>query len=144
MKAFDCFLHLAYLDKPLFFGHRQSFQDLICQLYLANLPSANCLRWSFLREVRSPEDPFQKWDNVPPVVSVTLKVPRERLKILENMSRTEMGIPVLFCTTASHGKNMNMHSSIRATFEDIAVAGDHQNARVVIREDQAGWQALRL
>ena len=138
-KAFACFLRLGDSDKPLFFGHRQSYQDLICKLYLTNLASNDTLQWSFLRGVRSPGDPFEGWDEVPPVVSVTLKVPRERLKIMEDMSRTEMGIPVLFCmTTGLRGENM--HSSIRPTFGDIVVTGHHQKAQVVICEDQAEWQ----
>ena len=138
-KALASFLHLADSNQKLFLGHRQSYHDLTCQLYLSNVASHNDLQWPSLKDIRSAGDPFEGWDRVPPVVSVTLKVPRERLEIMEDINRTQLGIPVLFCTTAGLDEK-NVHSSIRPTFGDVVVTGHHQDTQVVVHDDQVGWQ----
>ena len=138
-KALASFLHLAGSDEKHFLGHKQSYHDLACQLYLGNVASHNDLQWPSLKDIRSTGDPFEGWDHVPPVVSVTLKVPRERLKIMEDINRMELGMPVLLCMTAGL-RETNVHSSIRPTFGDVVVTGHHQDTQVVIHDDQAGWQ----
>lgn len=74
VKKISHFIDLVESDSKLVF--LSSYQDLICQLYLSNRYVADTLRWRFLEVVRNEGDCFKGWRAVPPVVSVTLKVPR--------------------------------------------------------------------
>lgn len=86
--------HLV-VDRTLLLG-MNNYQDLICQFYLYDLYTIDTLRRRKLRLMRSPGDSFEGWQDVPPVVSVVLVVPRQYLKVLEDSDRMDIGVPVLY------------------------------------------------
>jgi hypothetical protein len=114
-------------------------QDLLCQLHLCNLFTADTLRPTFVERLRSPQDPFQGWKDVPPVVCVVLKVPRQNIKILEDMDPDEILTPSLECQ--SSGPNfLNVHSSLQFVFGDIERSVPKGESTVKILEDRKGWE----
>ena len=115
------------------------YQDLLCQLHLYNLFTADTLRPTFLERLRSPQDRFRGWKDVPPVVCVVLKVPRRNIKILEDMDPDEILTPSLECH--SSGPNFeNAHSSLQFVFGDIERSVSKGESAVRIREDHKGWE----
>ena len=82
------------------------YQDFLCQLYLCNLFTVDTLRPTFVEMLRRPQDLFHGWNDVPPVVCVVLKVPRQNIKILEDMDPDEILTPTLECQTS--GPNLSM------------------------------------
>jgi len=136
-QTMDHLLRLVESDRILLLG-LNSYQDLICQLYLRKAFTIASLRWEFLRATRTPGDLFDKWNEVPPVVSVILKVPRSRLRILEDTIRMDTGNPILLCDTMGL-RGENLHSFIRPTFGEVHISGRHGNAQATINEDPTGW-----
>ena len=115
------------------------YQDLLCQLHLCNLFTADTLRPTFLEMLRSPQDRFRGWKDVPPVVCVVLKVPRRNIKILEDMNPEEIRTPSLECH--SSGPNFeNVHSSLQFVFGDIERSVSKGESVVKILEDCKGWE----
>ena len=137
-KAMELLVDLLEVDKTLLLG-MNNYQDLICQFYLYGLYTIDTLRWGKVALMKSPGDSFDGWQDVPPVVSVVLVVPRQHLKVLEESDWMDIGVPILYCDT--RGKNgQNMHSSIHLTFGDVIYSGQYADARVDITEDPAGWR----
>ena len=115
------------------------YQDLLCQLHLSNLFTVSTLRPTFVERLRSPQDRFREWKDVPPVVCVLLKVPRQKIKILEDMDPDEILTPSLECQTS--GTNfLNVHSSLQFVFGDIERSVSKGESAVKILEDPKGWE----
>ena len=115
------------------------YQDFLCQLHLCNLFTADTLRPTFVERLRSPQDPFQGWKDVPPVMCVVLKVPRRNIKILEDMNPDEILTPSLECQTS--GPNfLNIYSSLQFVFGDIEISAPKGESAVRILEDRKGWE----
>ena len=94
-KAMELLVDHLVVDRTLLLG-MNNYQDLICQFYLYDLYTIDTLRRRKLRLMRSPGDSFEGWQDVPPVVSVVLVVPRQYLKVLEDSDRMDIGVPVLY------------------------------------------------
>ena len=114
-------------------------QDLFCQLHLCNLFTVDKLRHTFVERLRSPQDPFHGWKDVPPVVCVVLKVPRRNIKILENMDPDKILTPSLECQT-SEPNSINVYSSLQFVFGDIERSASKGESIVKILEDPKGWE----
>ena len=115
------------------------YQELLCQLHLCNLFTADTLRPTFVESLRRPRDRFHGWKDVPPVVCVVLKVPRRNIKILEGMDPDEILTPSLECQTrGSHF--FNVYSSIQFVFGDIERSASKGESVVKILEDLKGWK----
>ena len=117
----------------------QNHQDLVCQLYLCNLFTVKTLQPTFVESLRSHQDRFHGWKDVPPVVCVVLKVPRRNIKILEDMDPNEILTPSLECQ--SNGPNfLNIHSSLHFVFGDIEKSVSKGESAVKILEDHKRWE----
>ena len=115
------------------------YQELLCQLHLCNLFTADTLRPTFVESLRRPRDRFHGWKDVPPVVCVVLKVPRRNIKILEGMDPDEILTPSLECQTrGSHF--FNVYSSIQFVFGDIERSASKGESVVKVLEDLKGWK----
>ena len=115
------------------------YQDLLCQLHLFNLFTVDTLRPSFVERLRHPQDRFHGWKDVPPVVCVLLKVPRQNIKILEDMDPDQILTPSLECRTS--GPNfLNVHSSLQFVFGNIERSVPKGESAVKILEDHKGWE----
>jgi hypothetical protein len=125
-------------DRKLVLGSN-NYQELCCQLYLRGIYCVDALRskrsvpgidWSTGR--------FQGWKDVPPVVCLILVIPREKVRVLEDMKPETLGSPMLQCevrSTAFH----NTFSSIQIAFGSVSIHGSKRDARAVLNEDPAGW-----
>ena len=143
-EAIGYFLGHVSLDHAPISGPSY-YQELACQLYLRGLCSKDALRWNytpervrFVDEDRGADD-FPGWKDVPLVVCVVLKVPRQYLKVLEDMDLSEPPIPILQCQTKGPLMH-NFHPQIRPTFGDVEVSNADEEPHVVIKEDPQGWQ----
>jgi hypothetical protein len=134
-QIMDFFIDLIESDASLRMWLHH-YQDLLCQLHLCNLFIPNTLRHTFVERLRTPQDLFHGWKDVPPVVCVVLKVPRRYIKILEDM---EIFTPSLECHTS--GPNfLNIHSSLQFVFGAIERSVPKGESAVKIVEDHEGWK----
>ncbi|KAI1379949.1 hypothetical protein F4677DRAFT_408098 [Hypoxylon crocopeplum] len=88
---------------------------------------------------------LRDWKNIPPVVCVTLKVPRNKLSVLA-AKRVQMGTPPVHCTVegpASAGMNtwQNIFPACQMVFGDMSSRGaQHDDSfEVSVVEDEIGW-----
>ena len=134
----DFFIDLIESDASLkLWLHRH--QDLLCQLHLCNLFTADTLRPTFVESLRRPHDRFHGWKDIPPVVCVVLKVPRRNIKILEDMDPNEILTPTLECQ-ASGPNFLNIHSSLQFVFGDIERSVLKGESAAKVLEDHKGWE----
>ena len=119
-------------------GHRH-YQDFLCQLHLSDLYTTDILRPTFVKSLRSPQDPFQGWKDVPPVVCVVLKVPRQNIKILEDVNPDGILTPSLECQI-SGPYSLSAYSSLQFVFGDLEISASNGESAVRILEDRNGWK----
>jgi hypothetical protein len=89
---------------------------------------------------------LRDWKAIPPVVCVTLKIPREKLAVFTNMSLSELGTPVVHCIlqgAARLGMNgwQNIFPACQLSFGKISTRGQPYNDsyEISVQEDDAGW-----
>ncbi|KAF9439499.1 hypothetical protein P691DRAFT_786369, partial [Macrolepiota fuliginosa MF-IS2] len=115
-----------------------NFQNFFTDLHMLGVHSETPLIPGFVVATYGPKPaPFQKWDFIPPVVCVVLKVPRSALKVLEEPHEDEVGNPILECETFC--KFHNTHSSIRPIFGDIIDAPGSLGQKIIV-EDRRGQE----
>ncbi|KAI0123253.1 hypothetical protein BJ170DRAFT_586747 [Xylariales sp. AK1849] len=85
------------------------------------------------------------WKNIPPVVCVTLKVPRKKVSVLTRMSREELGTPTVHCIL--QGPNpfngwQNLFRSCQLAFGEVSTSGTRfqDSFSISVAEDGAGWK----
>ncbi|KIK55166.1 hypothetical protein GYMLUDRAFT_248965 [Collybiopsis luxurians FD-317 M1] len=122
-------------DQTLLLG-RNYIQDLFCQLHLLGVFSVETLRPDNLRlsHVR-----ISGWNTIPPVIFISLVVPRQKLKVLENLPQEKLRSPLL--QIEMHGPSFhNAFSSIQTAFGKLSdSAGPNQEPTLVFTEDPKGW-----
>ncbi|PPQ92792.1 hypothetical protein CVT25_003903 [Psilocybe cyanescens] len=134
VEAFD---DLQAADHTLLLGNTH-YQDFVCQLYLYDVYVMDSMNPAFLESLRGRNNLFRGWKDIPPVVCAVLKVPRDRLKILEEMSPDAVGTPILQCETRG-AQFHNIHSSLRPIFGDLVLSSIAGELSVSINEDLRGW-----
>lgn len=136
-RTMDHLVDLIGDDQSLLMG-LNSYQDLMCQLYLRGVHTLDVLTPAYVETVRKPQDRFHGWKDVPPVVCVVLKVPRQQLKCLEDMDADEIMTPILQCEI--YGPSFhNIYSSIHLTFGETLVSVVDGEPQVTVKEDPKGW-----
>ncbi|CAA7259325.1 unnamed protein product [Cyclocybe aegerita] len=132
------FLELVRFDHTLLIG-AHSYQELACHLHLRNILALDVLHPDWSRVVKSPSNRFRNWKgDVPPVVCVVLKVPRQSLKALEDIDDSEIGTPPLQCESSDNNFH-NIHSSIRPIFGMLDVTQVNGELQAILTEDPQGW-----
>lgn len=88
---------------------------------------------------------LRDWKDIPPVVCVTLRVPRHRLSVLA-AKRGQVGTPPVHCTledASSAGMNrwQNIFSACQMAFGTIFPSGvrNSESFEISVEEDEAGW-----
>ena len=122
-------------------------QELYLCLHLYDLHSVGTFAPSFARTSTSLGAAGLKgWKNIPPVLCVTIEVPRESLGVITRMKPTEMGSPILHCVVQSSpsspsGTWQNIFSAIQLSFGTISTSGERfrDTFRVQIKEDRLRW-----
>lgn len=135
----DTFSDLLAVDRTLLMG-LNNYQDFICHLYLRNIYVMKSMKPDWLERLRDAHTNglFQGWQDIPPAVCVVLKVPRRRLKVLEDMDADEILTPFLQCETRGTQFH-NIHASIRPIFGDTVLSSVEGEPVIVINEDLRGW-----
>ncbi|RYP06116.1 hypothetical protein DL764_003338 [Monosporascus ibericus] len=89
---------------------------------------------------------LRDWKSIPPVVCVSLKVPRNRLSTFTNMMPKELGTPTVHCMFYDPSVGMsswqNIFPACQLTFGNITTSGDlHSDSfQVHVAEDSLEWK----
>jgi len=133
--------HLMYRvgsDDTLLMGI-SNYQDLICHLYLRGLYSVESLLLDRLERLRGTADRFNGWNDIPSVVWVVLVIPRQHIKVLEDMDADAIRNPTLQCE--SKGSTFyNIHASFQAIFGNVQVSEVDGEPIIALNEDLSGWE----
>ena len=133
--------HLVYRvgsDKTLLMGI-SNYQDLICHLYLRGLYNVESLHLDCLERLRGTADRFNGWNDIPSVVCVVLVIPRQHIKVLEDMNPDAIRTPTLQCE--SKGSTFhNIHASFQAIFGTVQVSEVEGEPIIALNEDLSGWE----
>ena len=73
---------MLHSDQKLIMGSN-NYQELCCQLYIRGVYCVHALKPEFIFD--SSKGRFKGWKIVPPVICLTLVVPRQKIKALEDM-----------------------------------------------------------
>lgn len=85
---------------------------------------------------------LRAWTNIPPVICITLKVPRKNLTAFTGADRQSYGTPTVHCKVASTGGHWeNLFSACHFSFGAVSTAGRRgsDSFEVTVAEDKAGW-----
>jgi hypothetical protein len=144
-KVMEPLLNLIENDSNLLMG-RSYIQELYLHLHILNLYSVDTFKRSFIQSRIIPAEGLKAWKNIPAVLCVTLKVPREKLRVLTEIKPTELGTPILHCVIQSSQKStvgrwQNIFSAIQISFGEISTTGSHNSDafQVHVIEDQYRW-----
>lgn len=86
---------------------------------------------------------LRDWKTIPPVVCVTLKVPRKKLSVFTDMSPSTLGSPNVHCVVQSSRSTwQNLFPACQLAFGDISTSGEaHDDSFAVsVADDGAGWK----
>ncbi|KAF9528002.1 hypothetical protein CPB83DRAFT_894720 [Crepidotus variabilis] len=118
----------------------RDFEELFCQLHVRGLYTYTTLKTGYIQRQRTPGDIFHGWREVPPVVTIVLKIPRIIVNRLLELNPTNIGLPpVIYCDMATP-KSTHAFFSILPTFGDVSVTGRGEYLDCSINNDPAGWK----
>jgi hypothetical protein len=145
-KVMDRLLAFIEKDSTLLMSLNY-IQELYLCLHLYNVHSVDTFAPAFARTSTSlGAEGLKGWKNIPPVLCVTIEVPREKLGAITRMKLTEIGSPILHCVVQSSpsspsGRWQNIFSAIQLSFGTISTGGERFNDtfRVHIAEDKLRW-----
>lgn len=87
------------------------------------------------------------WKEIPPVVCVTLKVPRAKLNVLTSVSVHELGTPLVHCVIQAppmsrSGEWHDIFCAMQLSFGTISTSGDRNgdDLQLQIKEDGLNWR----
>ncbi|KAI1193597.1 hypothetical protein F5X97DRAFT_338802 [Nemania serpens] len=138
------------------------YQELNVYLHMLGVFSTGIIRhWDRRDEIpnltpfMSPVKPVDRkwgdlrdWKNIPPVVCVTLKIPREKLTVLTNMDLKKLGTPPVHCqlrgskTRWSPKPWHNIFPACQLAFGNISTLGNpyDDSYEISVQEDDSGWR----
>ncbi|KAF2793232.1 hypothetical protein K505DRAFT_417911 [Melanomma pulvis-pyrius CBS 109.77] len=145
-KVMDRLLAFIEQDSTLLMNLNY-IQELYLCLHLYNVHSVDTFAPAFARTSTSLGAAGLKgWRNIPPVLCVTIEVPREKLGLVTRIKPTEIGSPILHCVVQSSpsspsGRWQNIFSAIQLSFGTISTSGERfsDTFRVHIAEDKLRW-----
>ena len=130
---------LISYDRKLLLGSN-NLQDLFCSLHLLEVFSFLAFTPQVYADVK--DGPLKRWKNIPPVVCITLQVPRKTFDILDKYSASEIGSPILFCSlmgNTAHNYFQHYQSfwgKINAKYGNDS----SQEPRLTLEEDPEGFR----
>ncbi|KAI0068615.1 hypothetical protein BV25DRAFT_1895833 [Artomyces pyxidatus] len=136
-SVMDNLFDFWHQDTELIFGSNY-YQDLCAQLHISDTFTVETMRPAFPRSTKG--SILRGWGTLPPVVCVTLVVPRNSLKKLENLGADKLGTPVLQCEIEGPGYR-NFFPSIQAVFGNLTSSGSNDATRLTLEEVRDGWSA---
>lgn len=120
-------------------------QELCAHLYMLDVVEEP---WVLNQASQRPEaGVLKRWSNIPPVVAVTLVVPRETLLRLYKGSReAEIASPTLVASLKSgpgaSSQWHNMYGDVHIAFGNVKTSGsrDSEDLKLSIEPDRLGWE----
>jgi len=130
---------LDYLGNTTMFSVAGNhYQDLMCQLHLNDVYSVDTLLDRFIINPAAVDRVLCDWDEVPPVVCITLVAPRSAAKALEDLSAEKVGTPPLQCEIRGPGTH-NIFTAISIAFGSVSSTGSNGDITLTLAEDVKGW-----
>ena len=87
------------------------------------------------------------WKNIPPILCVTLIVPREKIKVITDVDATVLGSPIMHCVIQSSPKYQsqrwqNIFSVVQVSFGTLSTTGKRNtdSFQVIVVEDELRWR----
>jgi hypothetical protein len=108
-------------------------QDLCAQLHLAGIYTVSAMTTEVTKRGR-----FQGWCRVPPTVSITLVVPRESIRVLQDMDQAKLSTPMMQASLQGQSADCSF-SSIKVGFGKIENSGTDSEPRIIFDPDPTGW-----
>ncbi|KAF9785100.1 hypothetical protein BJ322DRAFT_1108563 [Thelephora terrestris] len=108
-------------------------QELCTQLYLAGITTVYAMSLEVAKQGR-----YRGWHRVPPTVSVTLVVPRERIQVLVDMDQAEISNTVMQASLQGESAYSGF-ASIKVGFGKVTNSGTVSEPRIDFDADPAGW-----
>ncbi|OAP54571.1 hypothetical protein AYL99_11019 [Fonsecaea erecta] len=144
-KVMDHLLRLIETDSSLLMGMNY-IQELYLFLHIFKVYSVD----TFSGLVKQPSTAVAKglasWNGIPPVICITLKVPRERLRAITSLKPAEIGTPIVHCIIKSSPASrsrpwQNIFSAVQLSFGNISTTGErHSDAfSLHIVDDGLEW-----
>jgi len=145
-KSMEVFMSLVERNTTLLMGMNY-IQELYLHLHLLGLYSVDTFKPPFTRVGHlQPSTGFCTWKDMPPVVCITLRVPRAKLQSITDVPLKKLGTPILHCILQSSGTYFgrqwqNIFSAVQLGFGEITTAGSRSDDdfKVNISEDVHGW-----
>jgi hypothetical protein len=145
-KVMDRLLAFIEKDSTLLMSLNY-IQELYLYLHLYNVHSVDTFVSTFARTSTSLSAVgLKSWKNIPPILSVTIEVPREKLRVITGTNPLEVGSPILHCVVQSSpnspcGRWQNIFSAIQLSFGTISTSGERfsDTFRVHVAEDKLRW-----
>ncbi len=145
-KVMDILLPLVENDPTILMG-RNYIQELYLQLHLLNLCTMATLQPSFNKT--SPvlgSCGLEAWKDIPGVICINLKVPRERIGVFTSLPLGKLGTPNVHCIlqsskTSSSRPWQNIFAAVQLTFGTITTSNsrNRDDFCVNVAEDESGW-----
>lgn len=131
-------------DSTLIVGH-SFIQELFVYLYIFGLHTMESFTPSLVNTLPWPRNRqgLRAWVLLPPVVCVTLVVPRNKLKVFTNLPWKELGTPPIMCKLRSSRHIWeNAFGAVQSTFGSVNTSGSRESDdfAVSIIKDKRGWK----
>ncbi|KAL7951268.1 hypothetical protein V8C42DRAFT_303587 [Trichoderma barbatum] len=134
-------------DRALSMTGKQT-QDFRLQLSLFNLQTADEINAEksddALATIR-PQGPLSRWKHLPPMVAVTLVIPRDAFNKCFPQSQPSLPVPTLVGTLKSSGnasnKRLDVFDDVHIVFGRVTTTGDMASGDAVVKieEDELCW-----
>jgi hypothetical protein len=126
---------------------RDYLQEFYLYLHLFGLYSVDALSSHYnCDEIVGTTGDLRDWRDMPPVVCVTLKIPREKLSVFTNLDSSKLGTPLIHCIVESSpafstGQRQNLFAAVQLSFGNVTTAGNphSETFEIHIIEDDRGW-----
>ena len=86
---------------------------------------------------------LRDWKDIPPVVCISLQVPRSALSVFTSMSHADLGTPTIYCfIEGPDGSKKTCYSACQLAFGNVTTSGARYSAthEVSVQEDPLAWK----
>ncbi|KAF1844445.1 uncharacterized protein K460DRAFT_358043 [Cucurbitaria berberidis CBS 394.84] len=135
--------HMLHKVYQTMFQH-ENVQSLSSNMDLLKLSRSSILHYHLKS---SSGDGISKWNDLPRVVCITMKVPRKALVTLTGPKPTEIGTPIAHCLVQSPyssnaGRWQNIFSAVQIVFGKVTTTGirNSNNFAIEVEEDELRWK----
>jgi hypothetical protein len=145
-EVMKTFFDLVENDSTILMG-RNYIQEFYLHLHIFDVHSVPTFQLSFNRTRDSQSSKgLCAWNDLPPVVCITLKIPRAKLSVFTKLPPAELGTPIVHCILQSSRAStstpwQNIFGVVQLAFGKVMTSGsrDSDNFKLDIVEDVHGW-----